>query len=157
MARIERTVHIDAPVEAVFEYSAKVASIPEWYTSLLEVRNASAPRAATGVTYEWSFKMIGARFDGTAEYTQVIPNERSKSRTEGGIPSQWDFAYERDGGGTKLTVSVDYTVPGKLLGKIADKLFIERRNASDLEHSIANLKAHCEAMAKVPAQAAVAR
>ena len=31
MARIEKTVKIDAPIEAVYEYAATVATIPELY------------------------------------------------------------------------------------------------------------------------------
>ncbi len=143
MAHIEKSIHIDAPLEAVFEYTAMIASIPEWYTSMLEVRNATRPRAETGVTYDWTFKMAGTHFDGKTEYLEVLPNERARNKSEAGIPAKWEWRYARDGAGTRVTATVDYTVPGKLLGKIADKLFIERLNERDLEHALANLKAHC--------------
>jgi hypothetical protein len=39
---------------------------------------------------------------------------------------------------------VDYEVPGKLLGKIADRLIVERVNANAAENVLANLKAICE-------------
>ena len=153
MAHIEKSIHIDAPVEAVFEYSGTIATIPEWYTSMIEVRNASGPRAAAGVKYDWTFKMAGARFDGKAEFTEVVPNDHTRSRTEGGIPSQWHWRYAREQEGTRVTATVDYTVPGSLLGKLMDMLFIERRNERDLEHALENLKAHCEVAAKALAKA----
>ena len=153
MAHIAKSIHIAAPVEAVFDYATVIASIPEWYTSMVEVRNATHPRVRKGASYEWVFKMLGMRFDGKAEYVDVVPNERIVTRTEGGIPSKWEFRYAPDGDGCRVSVTVDYTVPGKLLGKIADKLFIEGHNERDLEHALANLKAHCEAMARAGAPA----
>ncbi len=43
-----------------------------------------------------------------------------------------------------MSVVMDYTVPGSVLGKIADKLVIERRNAEDMEKTLQNLKKLCE-------------
>lgn len=151
MAHIERTIVIDTPPEAVDDYMTQIARIPEWYTNMVEVRNLSAERIAAGVTYDWTFKMVGLNFDGKSRYTEYVPMQTTRLESEGGIPSQWDWRFAREGKGTKVTVSVDYTVPGKVLGKIADKLFIERRNAKDLEHALASLKEHVEALAKAHA------
>jgi uncharacterized membrane protein len=47
--------------------------------------------------------------------------------------------------GTLVRVKVEYVVPGgAFLGAIADKLFVERQNQSDLEKSLAQLKAMLE-------------
>jgi uncharacterized membrane protein len=151
MAHIEKSVTINAPVDVVDGYMAQISKLPEWYTNMLEVRNLSADTIATGVTYEWAFKMVGIRFDGKSRYTDVVRKQHVRLETEGGIPSKWEWRFAADGNHTKLSVTVDYTVPGKLLGKIADKLFIERRNVRDLEHALANVKEHCEAVAEAKA------
>ncbi len=148
MAHIERSIRIGAPIDVVDDYMTQIARLPEWYSNMVEVRNASAERIATGVTYDWTFQMVGMRFDGKTRYTDVVRKERTRLETEGGIPSKWDWRFASEGDATQVSVTVDYTVPGKLLGRIADKLFIERRNVRDLEHALANLKDHCEAAAK---------
>jgi uncharacterized membrane protein len=88
--------------------------------------------------------MMGVKFDGTSEYLEVVPNQRMNVKNTGGIPSTFDYRYVDDGGKTRVTMVVDYEVPGKLLGKIADRLVVERVNANAAENVLANLKAICE-------------
>ncbi len=40
---------------------------------------------------------------------------------------------------------IDYTIPGKVLGKIADSLLIEKMQERGLEQTLDNLKLLCEA------------
>ena len=55
---------------------------------------------------------------------------------------EWRYTPER--GQTRLTALVEYDIPGGALGKIADKLVVERMNARNLEESLENLKALVE-------------
>ena len=50
------------------------------------------------------------------------------------------FELEAQGSGTKATYIADYTVPGSLLGRFADKL-LENRAKRDTRRNIAKLKA----------------
>jgi coenzyme Q-binding protein COQ10 len=43
-------------------------------------------------------------------------------------------------GGTQITTEFDYTVPGSVLGKVADRLLIEKLQRRDFQHSLENLK-----------------
>jgi len=43
-----------------------------------------------------------------------------------------------------VTADIAYTVPGKALGKIADRLIIERMQERGLEQTLENLKLLCE-------------
>jgi hypothetical protein len=47
-------------------------------------------------------------------------------------------------------MTIDYTVPGKLLGHIADKLVIERLQEKAIEQTLENLRILCEAEAHAP-------
>lgn len=143
MAHIEKSVVVDAPLADVFRYANTLGKTSEWFP--LEVRNPNKELAEKGAKYDWSYSMVGVKFDGVTEYTDVVTNERVRLKTTGGIPSQWEYRYSSDGTRTRVEVTVDYDVPGKVLGKIADKLVVERINASTVEHALANLKAICEA------------
>ncbi len=146
MAHIEKSVTIDAPLAEVFRYASNLKKVSEWFP--LDTRNPTHELAEKGAKYDWSYNMVGVKFEGTAEFTDVVPNERARLKTTGGIPSQWEYRYASDGTRTTVAVTVDYEVPGKVLGKIADKLVVERVNANTVEHALANLKAICESQSK---------
>jgi ligand-binding SRPBCC domain-containing protein len=55
-----------------------------------------------------------------------------------------EWSYTPEGGQTRLTALVEYEMPGGALGKIADKLVVERMNTRNLEKSLENLKALVE-------------
>jgi hypothetical protein len=43
-----------------------------------------------------------------------------------------------------VTADIEYTVPGKASGKIADRLILERTQEHSLEQALENLKLLCE-------------
>ncbi len=47
------------------------------------------------------------------------------------------------GGGTRVSVSVDYTIPGAVLGKLAEPI-VHKMNEHEAETVLANLKARME-------------
>lgn len=149
MAHIERSVVIDAPVFRVYAYASHIPRFTEWWPSLIEVRSYAQERPVAGLKYDWTYKMLGVKFEGTTEYVEVVPNQLLRWKNDAGIVSTFEARFEPAGAGkTRYTMAVDYLVPIKLLGRIADKLFIERHNEREAEHVLANLKAICEAEAK---------
>jgi uncharacterized membrane protein len=140
MAHIEQEITVNAPVEAVFRKLLEPETATEWLTNLQEVRNLTGKEV--GATYEWTFNMAGRMpFKGKNTFTAIVPNQRVQYESSGGITSAWDWQLTpTPDGATRVRVTVDYTVPGAVLGAIADKLFIERQNEKDLRQSLANLK-----------------
>lgn len=114
---------------------------PEWAPSLEKVWDVQGHGA--GCTCKWQYKMSGASFEGSAEITEASP-ERIVLSTSGGIPSTWVYELTPADGGTHLKLSIDYTVPGSVLGAIADKLLVERQNQKEIKQTLANLKARLE-------------
>lgn len=148
MAHIEKTILIDAPVETVFQYATTIPKLTEWWASLVEVRKFPQERMAPGVKYEWTYKMVGVKLDGVTEIAALEPNAHVLFKNTGGIPSTLDYRYASEGGKTRVSVVMDYTLPGSVLGKLADKLVVERLNEREAENVLANLKSICEAIAK---------
>ncbi len=142
MANIEKTILINAPVEKVFAFMAKPENLPEIWPSLQEVRNVQ-PLPNGGYAYDWTYKMAGFRFEGHAEWTEFVANQRIVDKNEGGIPSTFIWTYRPEGGGTRVSVSVEYTIPGAVVGKLAEPV-IHKMNEREAETVLSNLKARME-------------
>ena len=142
MAKIEKSIFINASVEKVFDFMLEPTNILEIWPSMLEVKNVqSLPNG--GYRYDWVYKMAGMRFEGQTETTEVIQNQRVVAENESGIPSTFIWTYQPEDGGTRVTVNVDYTIPGAALGKLAEPI-IHKMNEHEGETLLANLKARME-------------
>ena len=143
MAKIEKTITIDAPVEKVFGYIADPANLPEIWPSLLEVKGVEQLPGG-GSKFRWTYKMAGVRVEGTSEAIEFVVNQRTVSKNEGGVSSTITWVFEPEDGGTKVTNAVDYTVHLPVLRKLAES-FLVRINQNEGDALLANLKARMEA------------
>ena len=143
MAKAEKTISINAPVETVFGYLDEPTNLPEIWPSMVEVKDVQRlPNG--GASFQCVYKMAGVRFEFTSEDTEHVANQRTVSKTKGGIESTFIWMFQPEDDGTKLTAEVEYIVPIPLLGKLAEA-FIIKQNERELELVLANLKARMEA------------
>jgi uncharacterized membrane protein len=98
-------------------------------------------------------KLGGRRLEGRWEVSRVeTPRVLEFTGTApGGGRATAKNRFESAGGGTDLTIEVEYELPGGFVGGMADKLFVERAIERDVKHSVENFKAICEAEVHVPA------
>jgi uncharacterized membrane protein len=143
MAKLQKTITIDAPVEKVFAFMNEPTNLPEIWPSMVEIRNVQ-PLPSGGYNFGWVYKMAGMRIEGASETTEYIPNQRTVTRSTKGIQSKFIWTYAAEDGGTRLTVDVEYTVPVPVLGKIAEAVIV-KQNEQEAETLLANLKARMEA------------
>jgi len=143
MAKVEKTVTINATAEKIFNYISNPASLPEFWPSLIEVRDVK-PLPNGGNTNRWVYKMAGMRFEGTSEDVERVPNQRLVSKTKGGVDSTQTWTLKSEAGGTKVTFSVEYAVPIPVLGKLAEAIIV-KMNDHEGDLVMANLKARMEA------------
>lgn len=143
MAKIERTITVNAPVEKIFAYIADPTFQPEWLPGIVEVRDVIQTKEGVGSHHRWVYKMAGMRFEGESTTTEYIPNQRIVSQTKGGINSTWAWTFEPHDGETKLKVVVEYTVPVPVLGKLAEALVL-KQNEREADLAMANIKAKME-------------
>ena len=143
MATVNKSITINAPIEKVFKYSAEPSNLPEIWPSMIEAKDIQ-PLPNGGNKFRWVYKMAGIRIEGISEDTEQIPNQRSVSKTEGGVESEIIWEYQSEGEATKVTFSAEYTVPIPLIGKLAEA-FIVKLNENEAETLLANLKARMEA------------
>lgn len=141
MAKVERSMVVNAPVEKVFAYIANPANEMEWFASISDIRDIRGQ--GVGQKYGFTYKMSGLPLKGESEVLELIPNQKYVTRSRGGISSTFTWTFSSGDGGTRVNVVVEYTVPVPVLGKIGEKLalgMVERE--ADL--SAANIKAILE-------------
>jgi uncharacterized protein YndB with AHSA1/START domain len=143
MAKLGSSVTINAPVEKVFEYTSKPENQPEFWPSMIEVKNVKKlPNG--GYSYDFVYKLAGVRLAGSSEDTEFVPNERQVSVSTGGIESKITWLLQPEDGGTNITVEAEYTVPVPVLGKFAESIIV-RMVEKEVEVILDNLKTVMEA------------
>ena len=142
MAKITKSIVINAAVEKVFSYMEQVTNLPDVWPSLVEVRNVQ-PLPNGGSRFDWVYKMAGMRLEGASEITEYEANKRTVTESKGGIERTFIWTYEPEAGGTRVTVEVEYVVPVPVLGKLAAAIIV-KQNEREAEQILANLKAKTE-------------
>jgi len=143
MATVERSVVIHAPVEKIFSYAAEPSHLPEFWPSMIEVKDVQ-PLASGGHRFNWVYQMAGMRFDGTSEDVEYTPNQRMIEKSRGGIQSTITWTFLSEGGDTRVTFAAAYSVPVPLLGRLAEAVIV-KVNEHEAEALLENLKARMEA------------
>ncbi len=142
MGTIEKSTVIAAPAERIFAFVSEPTNLPEIWPSLVEVRDIT-PAANGGSDFRWTYKMAGMRFEGTSTALDFAPPRRISAATKGGISSTTTWTLEPEGDATRVTIHSELTVPGKLLGKLAEPL-VMRENSKEAEVILTNLKTRME-------------
>jgi uncharacterized membrane protein len=143
MAKITRDILINAPVEKVFEYHSNPMNGPEYWPSMLEVKDLEE-QPGGGWNYNWVYKMAGFRLEGSTENTEFVENERIATKGSGGVESTFLYEYKPEGEGTRVKMEVEYVVPVPVLGKLAEA-FVLKVNEREADTVMGNLKDRLEA------------
>ena len=142
MAKVEKVITINAPVEKVFAYIDDPMNELEWFPGVMEIRDVTGK--GVGARSRFVYKMIGIRLEGESTVTEHIPNERIVTQSKGGIISTWTWTFKPENGRTRLTVVVDYTIPIPVLGKVAEAVVL-KWTSREADMATANIKARMEA------------
>lgn len=118
---IHKTVHIAAPVDAVYDFWSNYENFPHFMTHLREVRETSpgcshwVARGPAGITAEWD-----------AEITELVPKELLAWKSVAGSPMEMEgrIRFEPDGeNGTRLSIQLSYQPPAGAAGHVLAILF----------------------------------
>ena len=142
MAQGQSSIIIDSPVEKVWEIFDDVSRLTEWMSLMTEVSDAKGK--GVGSSYKWGYKFMGIPFKGTTTVVEEDPNKKRVVKSEGGIDSIWTWEFAPVENGTKLDVTVEYTIPGQVLGKFVEP-FVVKQGIRDVNHALENLKHMVEA------------
>jgi uncharacterized membrane protein len=144
MTTIKKSILINAPVEDVEAVMDDQDRLPEWYAGITAAEAEPGYPAEIGSSNNITYKAVGITFETKLTTLEFVPQEQRKFKMEGMVTgiNHWQLAAEGDS--TRVEVTFDYEMPGGGIGKIADKLVVERTNEKNAETSLANLKALVE-------------
>lgn len=147
MTQIKKTIQIEAPLEKVYALARDPRHWSDWWVGLSEAK-AVRGDGSKGTEVEHTYTLVGIPFALT---TRVIEEGRTGDEArwvgaiEGQIKGKQEWHYIGHGDSTEVSASIDYALPGKALGKIADRLVIERMEERALASTLENLRTLCKA------------
>ena len=143
MGHLKHSVHINAPVDKIDEFTEHPNNWPTFMVGMSDI-NATTERSEVGSEVSFTVVMAGVHLH------QSVRTVENRDDPEGGGHWRGEFTggqsgwmtmdFKPDDGGTLVIQEMEYTVPGSLLGRVADRLVIERMQERDMLHSLENLR-----------------
>jgi carbon monoxide dehydrogenase subunit G len=141
MARVEKSITVDAPLERVFAYLKDPMSNLEWLPGMIKVTKVSGE--GVGARFRWVYRMAGIALEGESTALEFVPNERFVTGSKSGILSTWTWDFAPKDGGTRIDLTVDYAVPIPVLGKLAEAVVV-KQNERVLDTALENIRSRME-------------
>jgi len=147
VATIKRSVDIAAPAEQVWDLLEDVRRLPEYSESTDEVRNAPERITAVGQEYEQVGRILGVKLTSHWRVTELEPGRLlgNEGTLAPGVRYRLKQWLDRlPDGGTRLSIEIDYTVPGGKLGRLAARSGAEQRAAREAQAVLDGIRSTVE-------------
>jgi len=112
---IEHEVEIDAAPEAVFALISRVEDFALYTDSVEEVIPLGEDR------YRWQVRALGMAMSFEVEVTECVPHEHLAWRSVTGVRNQGSYRLSAVEGGTRITLSLEYSLKSRLMEKAVNK------------------------------------
>ena len=143
MTILKKSIVINASTQAIEAISLDPSRTPDWYAGIKSLQpDAVYPQA--GGSADIVYKSAGVTFKLKTTVLEFEQGRLFAHKMEGMMAGTYHTTFQPEGNATKVTMRFDYEMPGAALGKVLDKLVVERMNAKNLEKSLSNLKSLVE-------------
>lgn len=141
MAEIVKAIDIAVPVEVAFDFVTNPQNGLKFMPNFTKFQAVGPLSQGKGAKVEAAGTMFGVQYKTILEITEFVPNQKFVSRSTEGVKSNstWKFKSNPDGG-TEVTFASDYTLPGSFLGRLMDKLVMEKEIEKNTIQTLVNLK-----------------
>jgi uncharacterized protein YndB with AHSA1/START domain len=144
MPKSEGSITINTPIEKAFDAAADPEKRAQYINSAI-LTNTKGKPDELGSYSEWLYRVAGMKIYGKMTVSEVEKPRKLVLDMSGTMPGKLTWSLEQDGQAVIVYVCVEYRVPGGILGKIANQLFLGRMNQKNLEkQNLQGLKAYCE-------------
>jgi uncharacterized protein YndB with AHSA1/START domain len=143
MAVVQRNVQIKASPEETMALLSDASRWPEWYPGMADL-SITAPYPEQGGKVAFKVKSAGLSMPITETVLDYQPGKLQLFEMEGTLSGRARWELTSEGDGTRLVTTFDYTLPGGVLGKLADALMVKRMNDKSLQEALHNFKALVE-------------
>jgi len=141
MAKIEKSIVIDAPVSEVFALVNDWHNVLDYMASFTKFEPTTEKEEGDGSRFAYALKAAGMEMKGELEISGWQRDKGWRMTSVEGMKTkvQWLFEPVTENS-SRVTFITEYEVPGSFLGAIADKLVVERANEANAEKSLQNIK-----------------
>jgi uncharacterized protein YndB with AHSA1/START domain len=143
MATVKRNVQIKASPQQTMLLLSDARQWPDWYPGMTQVSTV-APFPETGGKVSFKVKSAGVSMPLTETVLDYQPDKLQVLQMKGMLSGLARWELIPDDGGTRLTTTFDYKLPGGAFGRIADALIAKRLNTKTLERALQNFKSLVE-------------
>ncbi len=144
MSHLTTTLGIAAAPADIFDLIADPSRSPEWQTLLAEMGAIAGRSGGIGSSFVGYYRVAGRKLPGRFVVTAV---ERPKlfqvSGTTAGGRARWTTMIEPSGFGSAVTVTLEYELPGEIVGSLFG-LLTGNRLEREFHRTYDNLKALAE-------------
>ncbi len=143
MTHIHESIMVNAPADRVYALARDPRKWATWWVNLSEPRKVKGD-GSIGTVVEHDYLVAGLPLHVK---TKVLGDEYDaegvghwRGSFDGPMHGEQRWDYQPRDGGTEVTADIEYTVPGSVLGKIADRLLVERMEERAIHQTLENLK-----------------
>ena len=140
MAKLEKSIEINAKPQNVFKYVKDFEKMTEWNSGFKSVNVTSAKKEGVGVTAHMVTELSGREMEFDMQTTAWVENKNIAWKSEEPMKSVGGYNLEPSGAGTKLVMKMDYELPYSVLGKLLDKIKVSKELEKDIAESLEKLK-----------------
>ncbi len=142
MTKIEESVIVDAPVDAVFGYASDWRRWSDWFDGLSGVRPTSEMTRGSGARYSYSVRVMGLPAIVETEIYDFVEGRGWTGVGTRGLPHRTHWLFEAQGQSTRFTYTLEYRLPVPVLGAALDALVLKREWRGILRRSLSNVRGH---------------
>jgi uncharacterized protein YndB with AHSA1/START domain len=140
MIAIRKSADVNTSPEQVFTLLTDLDRLPEWSTVTVATHDAPSGELRQGDTFRQTLRVVGKQIDAQWTVTE-LDRPRHVAYEATGPAGAWlrmAQTVESSSEGSRVSVEIDYELPGGAIGGVASSL-MERRNEREVEHSLHNL------------------
>ena len=140
VTEIQRSIEIEAPPEAVFRELVDLHRLSRWST--ITESHTGPDVLELGQAFEQTIRVGGVKLATEWRCVELeAPRLVAYEATgPGGARLRMRQTVTPSSEGSRVELTVEYDLPGGVIGEVVDRLHVERRNEREAEHSLQNLK-----------------
>ena len=142
MNKINKTITINVPVHAIFEYISDPLNLSKACSNLIAVDDIE-PLPNGVKNFHWEYKLANVHFFGTSDILECDVDHCLASSIEGGITGTITWLFEALPAPTQVTLIIEYELPALFVKKHGVKV-ISRENESAINFLLETLKTTIE-------------
>lgn len=98
------SIHINAPVEEVFDFFRDPRNWRELGEGPASIGDVTLTDEGVGTSYRWAASFGPIRLEGANVFTEFVPHQRIVDQSSRSFEGVWTYSFAAEDGGTRVTM-----------------------------------------------------